>query len=389
MAVAAPNPPIPPMRPAPPPPRRDIFTGLQSFWERVTEGMALEQLWSQFKAEARTTYRFYSRDLPAAGEQAKRGANVRAVASAFFWSVMNKLSPARRVLLLVGLVLLVFPSFKVGANADETSAVPADTLHIVGGIMILALLLLEIADRVTMKRDLQIAREIQLWLVPQNPPAVAGLDIAFRNRPANTVAGDYYDVFGRDGHYLFTVADVAGKSLPAALLMATFQASLKTLSARPGTLAELVAGLNTYACAHSRGGERFTTAFIAEYDPGSGGLVYVNAGHNAPVLLRADGRIDRLDRGGLPLGILPDTHYDCGAALLESGDTLLIFTDGLIEAANISDQEYGEERMLACMQAQRGRTADELVRQLMMSVDVFVGAAPQHDDTTCVVAKKI
>ncbi len=383
MAVVAPN---PPMRPLSPPPRNEtVFTRMQKFWDRVSEGMAIEQLWSQFKSEARSTYRFYSREVPLEPTGERRGPRVRAIAAAFFWSVMNKLSPSRRVLLLIGLVLLVFPAFVLG-NPDE-GGLRADTLHILGGVVILTLLLLEVADRVTMKRDLQIAREIQLWLVPEKPPAVAGLDIAFRNRPANTVAGDYYDIFGRDGHYLVTIADVAGKSIPAALLMATFQASLKTLSAHPGTLAELVAGLNNYACAHSRGGQRFTTAFIAEYDPPSGGLVYVNAGHNAPVLLRADGRVERLDRGGLPLGIMPDTPYDGGAALLEAGDTLLIFTDGLIEAVNDRDQEYGEARMLASMQAQRG-TADELVRQLMMSVDLFVGAAPQHDDITCLVAKK-
>src|SRR5438309_10789906 len=116
---------------------------------------------------------------------------------------------------------------------------------------------LEVADRVVMKRDLQIAREIQMWLLPLNPPTVPGLEIAFATRPANTVAGDYYDVFPRardDGanpSYLLTVADVAGKSIPAALLMATFQASLKTLSMTACPLADLVARMNHYVCTNS------------------------------------------------------------------------------------------------------------------------------------------
>ena len=163
-----------------------------------------------------------------------------------------------------------------------------------------------------MKRDLEIAREIQQWLVPHSPPALPGVDIAFATRPANTVAGDYYDAFERPSapaaaspaRLLLVVADVAGKSVPAALLMATFQASLHTLAAVPGPLDELVRALNRYSCAHSLGGLRFTTAFFAELDAAHRSLTYVGAGHNAPVLRRADGRIERLTEGGPPLGIL-------------------------------------------------------------------------------------
>ena len=139
-------------------------------------------------------------------------------------------------------------------------------------------LLLELADRVMMKRDLEIAKDIQAWLLPGAPLQIPGYQIAYATRPANTVAGDYYDVIlrpgtgrrRRDDRILFVVADVAGKSIPAAMLMATFQASLRTLSTSGVALAELVAGVNRYACSNSQGGVRFTTAFFAELDPADG-----------------------------------------------------------------------------------------------------------------------
>src|SRR5947209_10745867 len=150
--------------------------------------------------------------------------------------------------------------------------------------------MLEIADRVVMKRDLEIARDIQSWLLPGSAPQVPGLAIAFATRAANTVAGDFYDVFVRpavasaETQYVLAVADVAGKSIPAALLMATFQASLKTLSSTPCTLQELVASMNRYACTNSQDGLRFTTAFIGEFNAGRRALQYINAGHNNPIL---------------------------------------------------------------------------------------------------------
>src|SRR5581483_8379131 len=201
-----------------PPPGKNGFRGdARHFWERVTDGLELAQLWAQFRADATSSYRLYSFDL-APAEGRTRFRRFLNTSKAFFWAVMSKLSPARRVILLVSLLLLVLPNFV----ADAGNQVNPGTLHFYAGLGLLLLLLLEVADRVTMKRDLEIAREIQLWLVPENPPQVPGLDIAFLNRPANTVAGDYYDVFPRaveeDGKtrntLLLAVADVAGKSLP-------------------------------------------------------------------------------------------------------------------------------------------------------------------------------
>ncbi len=380
----------PRINPPPPPPPHPLKDRLARFWEHVTEGMAVADLWAQFKADARSSYRLYSREVdkePAEGFSRQR--RVLYAARDFFWAVMLKLSPAKRVVLLVALILVIFPIVQFDYGNLSFSSTDA---RMVGGLLLLVLLVLEIADRVTMKRDLEIAREIQLWLVPGSPPQIPGLDVAFVNRPANTVAGDYYDVFKRDAardDVLLAVADVAGKSLPAALLMATFQAGLRTLSASGCPLRDLVDGLNRYACAHSRGGLRFTTAFLGEFSPVSGELRYVNAGHNAPVLLRSSDAIERLEAGGLPLGIRTDAPYEAGLKVLEAGDLLLIFTDGLVEAINDREEEFGEPRMLASLTAMRGAAADVIVRRLMSDVEAFVGMAHQHDDITCLVARRI
>jgi len=253
--------------------------------------------------------------------------------------------------------------------------------------------MLEIADRVVMKRDLQIAREIQTWLLPGAPPQIPGVSIAYTTRPANTVAGDYYDVFPRPGRtneenrVVFAVAEVAGKSIPAAMLMATFQASLKTLSTAQVALPELVANMNKYACSNSQGGLRFTTAFLAEYDAARRIFYYINAGHNNPILRRANGLIERLDVGGLPLGIQPEASYEAASVALAPGDWLIIFTDGLVEAVNARDEEFDEPRLLSALEAGKSTAPKELLDRLMRDLDLFVGSTPQHDDVTCLLIK--
>jgi len=187
--------------------RRSVGTRINQFWQRTTDGLELNQLWNQFRIDTRTSYR------------------------------LEKLSPARRVLLLLALLLLVLTPVLSWTTTTGTHRIHVD-LQLWGGLLMCVLLMLEVADRVVMKRDLEIAREIQMWLLPVHPPPVPGVEIAFSTRPANTVAGDCYDVFPRpapasgDPTYLVAVADVAGKSIPAALLMATFQASLKTCRTR-------------------------------------------------------------------------------------------------------------------------------------------------------------
>ena len=368
---------------------------LNRFWLRVTEGLELNQLWSQFEKEARASYRLYSRDLEARqDESARPGRKFVHVAQQFFWAVLEKLTPARRLLLLVALILLVFNP-EVSWHSQGSLHVVSIDFRLLGGLLLLALLILEVGDRVVMKRDLQIAREIQGWLLPNAPPSIPGFEIAFQTRPANTVAGDYYDVFTRSGaapdekRLLVAVADVAGKSIPAALLMATFQASLRTLSVTQTSLAELVASMNQYACTNSQGGLRFTTAFLSELDPSTGTLTYINAGHNAPMLCRKSGGLERLEAGGLPIGIQADADYQTGSVVLAPGDWLVIFTDGVIEAMNVASEEYGETRLLANIaQATNGSPAQMMTR-IMAELDRFVGNTPQHDDVTCLLLKMV
>ncbi len=367
---------------------------LDRYWLRVTEGLELSQLWKQFRTDARASYRLYQRDFDARVPREQRRHNFFHTAQEFTWAVLEKLSPPRRVLLLLGLLLLLFPAggFSFHNKSGSVQVVGLD-FRFWGGALLFVLLMLEVADRVVMKRDLEIARDIQSWLLPANPPAVPGLGIAFATRPANTVAGDYYDVFQRqlattgETGFVIAVADVAGKSIPAALLMATFQASLKTLSATSCSLAELVAGMNRYACSNSQDGLRFTTAFLSEYEPESRRLTYINAGHNPPVLRRSSGAVERLTEGGLPLGIRDQAGYQSGGLVLEAGDWLVIFTDGLVEAVNEHDEEYGEPRMLNVLQNASAATPAELLQRMMADLDLFVGATPQHDDVTCLMVK--
>ncbi|MGA7167915.1 MAG: PP2C family protein-serine/threonine phosphatase, partial [Candidatus Sulfotelmatobacter sp.] len=368
---------------------------LRRFWRRVTEGLELTQLWSQFETEARASYRLYSRDVAAKTPEGltRRGHHLH-VAKEFFWAVLEKLSPARRVLLLAALVMLVFPSsgFEYRGAGHEVHVVELE-LHFWGGLLMFVLLMLEIADRVVMKRDLQIAREIQTWLLPGAPPQIPDISVAYITRPANTVAGDYYDVFPRPGktneenRVIFAVADVAGKSIPAAMLMATFQASLKTLSTAQVALPELVANMNKYACSNSQGGLRFTTAFLAEYDAAHRVFTYINAGHNNPILRRSSGLVERLDVGGLPLGIQPEAKYESASVAIAPGDWLVIFTDGVVEAENARQDEYGETRLLSVIAAGAASTPAEMLKRLMAELDLFVGNTPQHDDVTCLLVK--
>ncbi len=368
---------------------------VRNFWHRVTEGLEVSQLWSQFEKDARSSYRFYSTGLDSLENEPSRFRRGWRIAKSLFWAILEKLTPARRVLVLCALVLLFFPSggFSVADKGGHVEIYEFD-LHVWGGLLLLLVLLLELADRVVMKRDLEIAKDIQAWLLPGAPLQIPGYQIAYSTRPANTVAGDYYDVILRPGQLpnedriLFVVADVAGKSIPAAMVMATFQASLRTLSSIGVPLSELVAGVNRYSCSNSQGGVRFTTGFFAELDPATGDLAYINAGHNVPILRKKSGVSERLEIGGIPVGIFSESHYQVGQTRLESGDWLVIFTDGIVEAVNSKYEEYGEPELIRLVDRESATAPAELLRSLLADLDRFVGNTPQHDDMTCLLLKR-
>jgi sigma-B regulation protein RsbU (phosphoserine phosphatase) len=364
---------------------------LSGFWQRISEGRRLNELWSQFTADARSSYGFYMKDAVAEDMVNRRGRpRFWRIAKTLFWSLVMKLTPARRVLLILAFVLLVGSGFHFEFSND----VKGDFNFTFITVMLLLLLLaLELADKVTMKRDLEIAREIQTWLVPSKPPEVAGADIAFASRPQNSVAGDYYDAFypmasaEENGKLMLVIADVAGKSIPAALLMATLQASLRTIAGEGAPLAELVVRLNRYASAHSLDGRRFTTAVLAEYEPATRRLVYVNAGHNPPIVRRVGGTLEKLETGGLPLGIDMEAVYDTASVELNSGDALIFYTDGVIEAFDDKTEEFGNQRWLDAIRALPDWGAAESLQFLMKRVDDFVGLTRQSDDITCLVLR--
>ena len=369
-----------------PPPQLHGMERLRHFWQRISEGRQVDELWSQFSADARASYGFYMKE--AGDEELGTDRGFRRwfrIAKTLFWSMLMKMTPARRVLLLVAFVMLLMSGVKFQYSNFSFDA----NFQVVSVFIFLLLLSLELADKVTMKRDLEIAREIQTWLVPSQPPEVAGANIAFATRPQNSVAGDYYDAFypnPEDRERLMVViADVAGKSVPAALLMATLQASLRTVAGENAPLADLVARLNRYACAHSLNGLRFTTAVLSEYNPTSRRLTYVNAGHNAPILRHANGAIETLEVGGLPLGIRSNVSYETASLELKSGEVLIFFTDGVVEAFNESGEEFGNERWLSAIRNLPDWDAQQSLQFLMKRVDEFVGATRQSDDITCLV----
>jgi phosphoserine phosphatase RsbU/P len=369
---------------------------LRNFWQRVSEGLEIRVLWTQFFSEAKESYGLYDREVDwDALKRESRLRRIRKTCSALFWAMLLKLSPARRVFLLIALVLGVLSLTSSTTVSNQVTVHSRPVSPLLPMAMLIFLLALELADRVIMKRDLEIAREIQRWLVPGAPPRVPGLDLAFSSKPANTVGGDYYDAFplnpeqspGEGNPLLLVVADVAGKSVPAALLMATFHASLRSVASPATSLTETVQRMNRYACAHSMEGRRFTTAFFAEYDPSTRVLAYVRAGHNDPFLLRTSGKFERLDAGDLPLGINPNTLYPTTEIKLDSGDLLLIYSDGLIEAVNGREEEFGEQRVIDVLKTAHRNTADETLQQLLQRVQTFTGPRRQYDDLTAFVVR--
>ena len=365
--------------------RRTLWD-ISDSWHRLTDGLEIDALWLQFKSEAHESTRLYRQDaaLHSAASTYTWKRPFRMFA-ALFRAILYKLSPARRVFLLAILVLA-----SLSLAGIEFLLITRQVEFLTAFLSLLILLTMVLGDHVTMKRDIEIAREIQRWLVPRVPPDVPGIDMAFATRPAQTVAGDYYDAFRRaiDGPLLLAVADVSGKSVPAAMLMANFQASLRALAGSPGPLSDLVTNLNRLVCASNSNGRRFTTAFLAELDPATGELTYLSAGHNPPILLREDGTIERLQSESIPLGIETAEKFPTNSTYLHRNDLLLIYTDGVPEARSSSGHEFGETRLLSTIQPNLQERAAVTLATIMTKLDEFVGPASQHDDITCLVVRR-
>ena len=251
----------------------------------------------------------------------------------------------------------------------------------------------EIAEREKHKRELEIAREVQERLFPQEYPPIAGLDYAGACRPALGVGGDYYDFIPlRKNRLGIAIGDISGKGIPAALLMATLRAFLRAQTVEEAKeLSTLVANLNRLVY-ESSDSNRYATFFYAEFDPASRTMDYVNAGHNAPMVFRQRNgapEIVRLDTGGPVIGLMDGWEYSQGRIELKHGDLFVAFTDGISEAMNATDEEWGEERLKTTLLANQGVAARALIERLMVSADEFVAGTRQHDDMTLIVLRAI
>ncbi len=249
----------------------------------------------------------------------------------------------------------------------------------------------EIASRELMAHELEIAREVQQRLFPQDAPAIEGLDYAGTCLPATTIGGDYYDFVPLpEGPLGFAIGDVSGKGIPAALLMASLRASLRALAvAYSGAITEIMANLNRLIYEASSP-EHYATFFYGVYDPAARRFDYVNAAHNAPMLFHsATGEIVRLKEGGLMIGGFPFAKYQQGSVALGTGDTLVLFTDGITEARNTAGEEFGEQRIISAVRGGAGLAAGELVNRILSAVESFTAGASQHDDITAVVIRVV
>jgi sigma-B regulation protein RsbU (phosphoserine phosphatase) len=263
----------------------------------------------------------------------------------------------------------------------------------------------ETLERKKIEQELELAASIQAKLFPDELPKLAGYDIAAHNRAARQCGGDYYDALpiealnnpagancedargAGQGSYLFCVADVSGKGIPASLLMSNVQATLRALLGKFPTLAELAARTNDLLFATTPV-NKYVTAILAGCDPKTGTINYVNAGHNGGLLLRDSGAHEWLQPTGTPIGMFPGLPYEESGFQLEPGDTLAIFSDGIPEALNASGEEFGEQQFLEFLRRVKDEPAQKIVSEAFIEIDVFAGAAPQYDDITLLVIKR-
>jgi sigma-B regulation protein RsbU (phosphoserine phosphatase) len=234
------------------------------------------------------------------------------------------------------------------------------------------------------ERESAEAKAIQEKLLPREIPQLAGYEIAGAWRSAGIVGGDYFDVLPlNEDAFGICIADVAGKGMPAALLMSNLQAAVRGLSSASVAPHRLCKRLNSLVYQNTAS-DRFITFFYAQLDGGARRLSYVNAGHNAPFLVRRDGSHERLQDGGGVLGIFDTQSYELGAATLQPGDRVLLFTDGVTEACNAQDEEFGEARLLRLLQEHRADGARRLQEIILAAVSEFSGGQ-RTDDATLLV----
>jgi hypothetical protein len=241
--------------------------------------------------------------------------------------------------------------------------------------------------KTTWEREGTLLAEVQRHLLPASLPAIPGCEVAAAWRPAGVMAGDYYDVLPLGGGALaLCIADVSGKGIPAALVMSNVQAAVRALADREPAPARLVERLNSLATVSTRP-VTFITLFYGVLEPGTGRLRYCNAGHNPPLLVRRDGSVEQLERGGPILGFFPEARFAGGETALGAGDSLVLYTDGLSEHGEVSGEQFGEERIVSTVRSHPGATAQELCAHLVAAAEAHGGALLEDDLTLLVVRR--
>jgi sigma-B regulation protein RsbU (phosphoserine phosphatase) len=282
------------------------------------------------------------------------------------------------------------------AKVKEFSESDFSVFKALGGLIALAVenarLMAEKEEQERLKRELLAAQQIQQRLLPTELPHPEGFDLAGRGRPCDETSGDYYDVipYGRE-RFALVVGDVSGHGLGPALLMASTRALLhSSLHTHPGPL-QVIQSVNAFL-ERDTPEQAFMSMFLGSLEPSTRSLEYVSAGHNPPLLLHPDGTIDELTRTGPVLGILPEAPYGISKAEhLESGDVLMLYTDGIFEAHDERGEMYGEERLKASYRkhAQNGAPAQAILEGVLADMAAFVGSHPLDDDVTCLVVRVV
>jgi sigma-B regulation protein RsbU (phosphoserine phosphatase) len=384
----------------------------KQFFRRYTHDLTSDELGKLFTRETPEAYRFFARGINTAElDGLPRHKRAIKYAQAFFLAFTMRLSPARRLMYGValafsvigllqlftgfGLIRVPIPIALFFVHISVPGPVFANgTLWLLSGFLLMNLLvLLEVADRLSLKRDLEVAREIQNAMLPEGTWSGPGVEAFGLTKPANTVGGDFYDILPRpDGTVIVALGDVAGKASPAALLMALLLAILRTLVDEDMPLPALVQRLNLQVSRHAPA-SRFITLFLASFTPSTGRLEFVNAGQTPPLLRRQNGTIERLMSGGTALGMFEGSTYESGELHLNPGDALLMYSDGLTEAESpdgVPFDEAGLERTLALYAgAYQQSAAAELGTAIFNAVERHRRDQRLADDLTVLVLSRL
>jgi sigma-B regulation protein RsbU (phosphoserine phosphatase) len=246
---------------------------------------------------------------------------------------------------------------------------------------------LQALEKERLEREMHLAADIQRQILPKELPVVEGFELMGWYRPARQVGGDYYDIFRRDdGRIGLVVGDVSGKGMPAALMVSTLHSGLRLLLDRSGFGPTQLERLNRHIV-ESSAANKFITMLLAELNPETGVVHYMNAGHNPGILLRQDGTAEELKAGGLPLGLMPMARFQSRAVTMERGDLLCLYSD-ITEAASPDDEEYGMQRLIDLLRRERERPLFELIEEIPRQVGEFSQGLPQGDDQTLVLVRR-